>query len=534
MTADTIAQAYDEEPYAELTHFQTHPDLLATIGLLLGMSPAPVDRCRVLELGCAGGANIAALADVLPGAEFVGLDRSEREIREGTDAIREMGVANVKLYQGDIRAFEALDLGGFDYIIAHGVYSWVPADVRDRLLAACKAMLNPQGIAYVSYNAYPGWYMMRGIRDALLYRTRDAASLRERATQAEAFAGFLRIAVPPSDSPYSQLLSSYESTIEGRHRTGGERAGSLLLHDELAEVNDPFYFHEFARHAATHGLQYLADADFPSVFPNRLPPEAQAGLRALAGDVVEFQQYMDFLTNASFRRTLLCHEALPLNRRLGIDPDLFRRLHVSSPAHPEAGDFDLSPHVVQCFVGEDGARLTIDSAIGKAAMSFLCERYPSRVPFPVLLEEARSRVEPRFPAEDDAEAQLAAVLLQGFCYSFSLVEMRTLPDSFTRTPGLHPKTSAFARRTAAAAGVAAVTNLRHERLTLDPFPLHLVTLFDGTRTRDEIVTLLLDDVAAGVLEVRDGDGLAGDPRARLGTALSQAIQALAEAAMFLA
>jgi methyltransferase-like protein/trans-aconitate methyltransferase len=533
MTLDSVARNYDEEPYANLTHSQTHPDLLATIGRLLGMTPAPVDHCRVLELGCAAGANIAALAEVLPGTEFVGIDYSEREILEGKEALRQMGLSNVRLHSADIRALEPLDLGTFDYIIAHGVYSWVPADVRERLLAACKTMLNPHGIAYVSYNAYPGWHMMRGIHDALRYRTREAPSRRERAAEAEAFARFLRTAVTPSDGPYSQLVGAYEPHIESRRRTGGDRGVSLLLHDDLAEVNDPFYFHEFAAQAASHELQYLADADFPSVFPTKLQPEAQAELRVLARDVVELQQYMDFITNASFRRTLLCHGHLPLSRRLGTDLKVFRRLVIGSPARPEAGDFDLSPDVVQTFIGDDGARLVIDSPVGKAAMSILCERYPSRLPFPELLAEACSRLEPRIAVEGNAEAQLVAVLLQGFCYSFSLVEMGTLTDRFTMAPGTRPKTSAFARLLAEA-GVSSVTNLRHQRLSLDAFRLHLVSLFDGTRTEKEILDRLLEDVEAGALQANDRAMPAGDARARLGTALGQAIESLTEVAMFLA
>jgi methyltransferase-like protein/2-polyprenyl-3-methyl-5-hydroxy-6-metoxy-1,4-benzoquinol methylase len=533
MAIDTLAETSDDEPYAELTHFNTHPDLMATIGHLLGLGPAPVDRCRVLELGCAAGGNITAMAEALPGSEFVGVDYSERQIQEGREAVREMGFTNVTLHQADIRALDALELGTFDYIIAHGVYSWVPADVRDGLLAACKSLLNPAGIAYVSYNAYPGWFMMRGLRDALLYRTRELESPRDRATEAESFARLLRLAVPRSGDPFSQLLDSYEANIEGRHQAGGDRAASLLLHDELAEINEPFYFREFAEHAASHGLQYLADADFPSVFPIRFPAEVQSKLRVLARDAIELQQYIDFLTNAAFHQTLLCHGSRVLSRRIGTDMDVMRRLYVSSPAGAGAGGVNIEPGVVHRFSGSDGAVLAIDNPIAKAAMAILCERFPSRVPFPQLLADARVRLGQSQPAEQNDEAQLAAVLLQGLCYSVTLVEMRTLADPFSTTPGARPAAPLVARRRAGA-GLASVTNLRHERLNLEPFQLRLVALFDGTRTREEVIDLLLRDVEQGRLAVKDGDAPAANPRALLEPAVREAVAQLAAAAMFTA
>ena len=518
MTFGTAGETYDEEPYAGLTHQQTHPDLLATIGRLLGLAPAPIDSCRVLELGCGAGANILAMAEVLPGSEFLGVDYSERQVREGREAASELGLSNVTLHHADIRSLAPLDLGTFDFVIAHGVYSWVPADVRDALLATCKSVLNPHGIAYVSYNAYPGWFMMRGLREAMLYRTRDAVSLRDQAEQADAFVRLLRLAAPPSGDPFSQFLEVYGAHVEGRRRIGGDRAASLLLHDELAEVNDPFYFHEFAEHAAAHGLQYLADADFPSVFPGRLPAAVQAELRAIGRTVVEYQQYLDFLTNASFKQTLLCHDERALSRRLGDDLDVIRGLYAGSPARPE-GKEDLARGVVRQFAGSDGARLAIDHPIGKAAMAILTERYPARVAFPQLLAEARARPGAPLTGDPAEEAQLAAVLLQGLSYSTSLVEMGTVAGAFTLSPGPRPRTPAFARRQASA-GMATVTNLRHERITLDPVQVRLLALFDGTRTRDEALALVRREVDGGAM--------------RQLSAFEKAFELLTETALFMA
>lgn len=481
MAFEPGGETYEDEPYAELTYQETHPGGLAAIGLLLGLEPAAVETCRVLELGCASGANLLAMAETLPAAEFVGVDVSGRQVAEGRVAAQALGFANVDLRQGDILDLPT-DMGTFDYVIAHGVYSWVPAEVRDALLAACRSLLNPHGIAYVSYNAYPGWAPMKALREMLFYRTRDSLGQHQRAEDAETFYRLLQKANPAEGSSFGHFLGEYESHVEGRHRIAGERAASLLLHDEMADVNDPVYFHEFAGHAARHGLQYMADADFPTVFATRLPAEAQAELRRLAATAIEHQQYLDFLTNATFKRTLLCHEERAVSRRIGERIEPFRSLFAASPARPAAAE---AKGGARTFAGSDGARFTTANPIGQAALAILCERYPERVAFPALAEAACERVGAEAPALEAAEAQLAAVLLQGFCYSASLVELRTTAGAYTVTPGERPTTPAFARRQVAGDSLT-VTNLRHERVTVDTLQARLIALFDGTRTRDAV------------------------------------------------
>src|SRR5262245_38588278 len=129
--------SYDEVPYPNLSHVQSHPDTLATLATLLGLSPAPIEHSRILEIGCASGGNLIPMGLSLPGATLVGIDYSPRQIAAGQAALAGVGVANVTLRDMDIRAVTP-ELGEFDYIIAHGIYSWVPDEVRGRLLTVCK------------------------------------------------------------------------------------------------------------------------------------------------------------------------------------------------------------------------------------------------------------------------------------------------------------------------------------------------------------------------------------------------------------
>lgn len=179
------ANAYDEFPYESKPFEGSHPNRPAAVGGLYGMRTAPPDRCRVLELGCASGGNLLPMAAYLPGSEFVGVDLSAVQIEAAQRAAAMAWLANVRFHAASIADITP-DFGRFDYVVAHGVYSWVPPLVRDKLLAVCAANLAPEGIAYVSYNTYPGWHLRGMVRDMLRYRSDRLQTAREKVVQARA------------------------------------------------------------------------------------------------------------------------------------------------------------------------------------------------------------------------------------------------------------------------------------------------------------------------------------------------------------
>src|SRR5262245_58637378 len=170
--SEVPATSYDEIPYSNTAFSYTHPDCLATVAALYGLTPPPVDRCRVLELGCGRGGNLIPMALALPDSRFLGIDLSARQIASGQEMVTALGLANIEL-----RPFSILDVdesfGLFDYIICHGVYSWVPAEVQDKILAICARNLAPNGVAYVSYNTYPGWHQRGTVREMLCYHVQQ-------------------------------------------------------------------------------------------------------------------------------------------------------------------------------------------------------------------------------------------------------------------------------------------------------------------------------------------------------------------------
>ena len=189
------AKSYDDVPYESHPFAQTHPNRLATVATLFGLRPVPVHRCRVLELGGASGGNLAPMADELRESQFVCIDYSPRQIEEGNRLVETLGLKNLELKYASILDVDE-SYGMFDYIICHGVYSWVPTEVREKILEICANRLSPNGLVYVSYNTFPGWHMRGMIRDMMQFHANRFTDGRQRVGQARALLDFLATSKP--------------------------------------------------------------------------------------------------------------------------------------------------------------------------------------------------------------------------------------------------------------------------------------------------------------------------------------------------
>src|SRR5215472_8789271 len=162
---------YDLVPYESYPFPRSHIRHLHAIGRLFALTPPAPDGCRVLELGGASGGNLIPVAIDHPGSHFLGIDLSARQIEAGQRQIADLGLKNIELRTGSIVDIDA-GIGAFDYIIAHGVFSWVPPAVREKLLAVCRDCLAPQGIALVSHNTLPGWSPWQSLRETIRHHSR--------------------------------------------------------------------------------------------------------------------------------------------------------------------------------------------------------------------------------------------------------------------------------------------------------------------------------------------------------------------------
>jgi SAM-dependent methyltransferase len=427
---------------------------------MFGLSPAPVEQCRVLELGCGNGANLIPMALTLPGSRFAGVDLAAVPIAAAQALAAELDLRNIAFHQLDIMDLDP-GFGEFDYIIAHGVYSWVPAAVRDKLMTICRANLAPGGVAFVSYNTFPGCHLRKMMRGMLAYQTRNIAGPELRLKHAYALINFLAAANPKSPALREELKAMRS------------RDPSVVFHDDLEPVNDPVYFHEFAEHARSHSLQFLSEAEFFSMQPTGFDVEVADTIRLLAqGDRIKEQQYLDFLKCRRFRQTLLCHQELALDRQpaAGRIPGL----SVSSPARPVKDVTDPGSDEAVEFQTPDGASMTTNLPLAKAAILYLAARWPWAVPFGEL---------------PGASTALADLLLK--IYASGLLEFHVVPSRFTLEASERPRAFSLARLEAESGSL--VTTLRHTTVELDDdLGRRLVTLLDGTRDR----AALLKDLAS--------------------------------------
>lgn len=511
-----VASSYDEVPYESHPFAQTHPSRLFVVGTLFGMRPTPVHRCRVLELGAASGGNLIPMADSLPESEFVGIDLSSRQVAEGLELIRQLGLKNITLKAASILDVDE-SYGMFDYIICHGVFSWVPTEVQEKIFEICATRMNPNGIAYISYNTYPGWHMRGMIRDMMRYHSSRFNTPKLRTQQARALLDFLAQSVKgDNQNAYATLLKQELETL--RHQ-----ADNYLYHEHLEENNEPLYFHQFADRAKAKGLKYLGEARVGTMVTGNFGPEIEKTLRMLATDQIQAEQYMDFLRNRMFRETLLCHDRI--NPNWAVQPDCLRLLHIASAARPVQEPVNITSDENVSYRSASGMTMATNRPLLKAAMQLLQEKYPATLPFDKLRAQARellgaTSTDPKVIAED---TQVLAIGLLNCYMSSDLVELHGMPITFARQPG--PKPVAYLLpRLQAPKGM--VTSRRHEVIRLSDLDRHLIPMLDGTNDREKLADKLTDVAKSGALNIqKDGITLyeTKDIREALGMVMDQAL-----------
>jgi methyltransferase-like protein/ubiquinone/menaquinone biosynthesis C-methylase UbiE len=533
MTNKNNSTSYDETPYPNLSHARTHPDHLATLATIFGLHPAPVDHCNVLELGCAGGGNLIPMAYGLPESNFVGIDYTASQINEGRETIDALGITNLTLEYANVMDLSN-NLGRFDYIIAHGLYSWVAAPVRDKIMQICQRSLADQGIAYISYNTYPGWHMMDIVRDMMQYRTRNIEEPEARANAARSFISFINDSSDSEHSIYFAFLEGYQNSVLNKTDEGPAASDALLLHDVLEDTNRPVNFYQFAEHATRHGLQYLTDADFSSATPSSLSPQVVQELRVLAKNTIELEQYMDFLRNRAFRQSLLCHADVNIDRM--IRPEIVRRLMISSRARPDSKEPDITTVSKEKFKGLDGSIFTTDHPITKAAFQLLNEVSPSSVTFNRLFAEASARTSLKVDHEWDKDTQiLAANLLRAYGYSDKLVEFHVHAADFAVRVSERPVASEVARWQAD--HEYKITNMRHERVSLEDLSRQIVKRLDGHQSSDDLLETIYKLYRSGKIRLPGDEQPPADSlkaREKLANELGFNLDFLARAAVLIA
>ncbi len=301
-------------PYKTHARKESHPARLGALARLSGVDAPLAESASVLEIGCGNGGNIIPLAATYPDSRFVGFDLSQELIETGKNAIQSLGLKNIELSVGDIAQYQSTK-GAFDYVICHGVYSWVAPELQTRILKIGRDALAEHGVFFMSYNTLPGWRQRGVLRDILqvgsrLSKTQDEGS---RYTAAMELAKLLQTE--------SSALPAYVHEAVERLKSSEP---SYVIQEFLGEYNTPVLFMDFMQAAELCDLQFLSEARVVMMSAEDLSPALRSYVDSLESDSYQKEQVLDLVRNRTFRETILCRSELSLNR--GLSTGAFKEL----------------------------------------------------------------------------------------------------------------------------------------------------------------------------------------------------------------
>ena len=294
---------YKELGYKSYPFPFTTPAYLEAYGILVGLKPPTAKTARVLELGATYGGNIISQAAHNPEATFIGIEFSQDQVEKGNKIIGDAKLDNVSLVQGDILNFDE-SMGTFDYIIAHGFYSWISDEMKDKLLDIISNHLADNGIAYVSYNTYPGWHTMEEVRQLMLFANRghDESTHKEKVLRGKTVGSLVGAQILNYDNlkeRNSKFLSALRSVMQ--------KDDYYVGHDHLEPHNDPCYLYQFNDHLKANNLAYVGDADLTLSMVRTYDESIADKLEQLApNSQADQEQYLDFMLDTTFRKSIIC------------------------------------------------------------------------------------------------------------------------------------------------------------------------------------------------------------------------------------
>ena len=477
--------SYDLVPYESQPFAQSQPDQIAAMARMFGLSPVPPERARVLELGCSAGGNIIPLAARYPGMQITGVELSKVEVDQGKAIIAAMGLKNIEIRQANI-----LDVANeekqYDYIIAHGVFSWVPELVQEAILKLCGAQLSPDGVAYISYNVYPGWKMREVIREMMLYHAGKIEEPQAKLAQGRAILDYAR-KINNADSAFGKLLAQ-EADLAMKAND------YYLFHDHMEENNRPCYFKDFAERSYKYGVTYLGEASLVDMAPQRFGGDIPQTLAMLSnGNIIATEQYMDFFTNRMFRQTLLVKDTVAPKLSRALTGASVRHLHfVSSLTREAVTDEAKAKGVLGAYRDANERTLSVGEPIMLGVADALVDAQPFSVSVDAIVALLRSRkVAPE--ATDDALGdavglQMLTLMLQGMVKTYYSPIVRA-------TVGDKPVAFAAARGVVGDAKVLnrarTVPNVFHQISNVSDPQAALMALMDGRRTMEQLQAAML-------------------------------------------
>ncbi len=478
--------AYDEMPYQGRSYPQSSPDHMRMVGKLFGMNPPATETSRILELGCAEGSNLLPHAVKYPKAELVGIDLSKVQIDAGKKHVQRLRLQNIELKHMSIVDIDQA-FGEFDYIICHGVFSWVPDFVRNKILEVCSKNLSPQGVAYISYNALPGWNMIRTIRDMMLYHSQKFKNLEDKIDQSRLLLSFVNEALQENNSPYALMLKQEADMLLGHDNR-------YLRHEYLEENNKPFYFSDFMVEASKHNLRYLSDTKVSTMFVGNFPQKAAQELTNI-DDIITTEQYMDFITNRRFRNTLLCHGNVAVDRQLNdaMARNFTMSARVSTDRPLSKENLESEERITFYFNENKKKHVSTDSPALKAILYTFQETQINPLSFNEIVEQAYKKIDriDKTKVEEALENNAISLFIRG------MLELSLATGKYGKLDLNKPKLYRLALYQIRSTPNEWIVNTMHNSISIDYFDRLVGQYMNGRKTVGQILEKLIESANSG-------------------------------------
>jgi len=495
---------YDDIPYLTSFDWKTHPDNLATIAKLSGMSPPSVSRCRVLELCCGNGANIISMAHSLPDSMFVGIDQSAGAIAEGCSIAEGLRLKNVELRELNVFDFPD-DIGRFDYIIINGAFTWFTTEGQDDILRLIKNHLNENGVASIKYTTKPGGVIPMMMRDMMMYQVRDIEDPRQKMKEARSYLSSLADNVK-SDSPFAAV---YSAMLRYGADEINKASDDVLFHGLLGAVVTPLTFAEFIEQAKTCGLGFLSEANITMMAANVFSHEILDALRESGKSEIDIEQHFDFQCNRSVRETLLCHQENTVSHQLSYED--MAEFFVSSAIRPVTPEVNIFASGKMEFSTPDGRSVVTESTVSKAVLLCLGSCWPQSLSFDSLLLNVRKVLGVKGNGTLAQDSMVVGELLVNY-FSKGLVRLHLHHYQFVSKVSSCPVASPLARYMAdhhgelerahisEHEGMISMVNLEYYKPVSLPDILRcLLPYLDGSNDRDALRDILSGLIDEGVV-----------------------------------
>lgn len=462
MQDDAIRTLYESSAYPAVSYPACDPAVMAVAAKLAGLTTPPPSSARILEIGCSSGHHLLHLAERWPESLLTGIDISESAIRDARETAAAAGLSNAEFIATSLADFVPDD-GHYDYIIAHGFYSWVPYDVRDALLRITPILLDGSGVAAIGYNTMPGWNARRPVGE-MLRTLRDHAPAEVAAREPMELLSWLEEACP------ADTYGNHLRAILAEMRAQGE---AMLTFDDLAPVNDPCTFADFLSHATASGLRYLGESDIAKNIPSNLPDAAVTRLAPLAGDPFLFQQTLDLVSGRSHRVSLLCMAKAPVEERITTATALHFAFHGMLEVRRDASGAALC--------GPAGVVAKINHPLAISFFESLATFAPQCVTMQEVLEVMSARLGPAFDPTHSLPP-LAGLVMDAA--RRGLVMPRIGPVRFDPAPPAHPKLSPL--RLLSARRKRSLVDIYHAPRVFPDAQYDILAAMDGTRSVEQL------------------------------------------------